>query len=247
MTTDTAPSVQLDEFGALAVEKVKALAKDYNGKVEVVQAAEGDSQLLLENLRENSTDPEVQAITAKIEKLDNVRFELDQQRDAILKVEVERIKAEAGSGVEAIKAQLDDIRAAFNAARTYLKSTYGEEAVADLPTLVRKSGGKGGASGGTGKRRIRHRAWVVDGKTYDNTGQAAAALKISTDALQAAFFGAAGSDKPEDWNEVVEFPVTVNGSEHTVVSRSVAPAEKPSVVAEVENDEENDEEVSTEA
>jgi len=198
-----------DEFAQGAVINFNNLVGDFNAVLGKIEAIGGDPQALLENLRETSENNDVVTIRARIEELEGHLFKLEEARDTILKAEVEAIRAESASEIDALNKQKDEMAPKLAAARNYVKKLYGAEAV-DLLTEQRKQK-TAGASGQTGVRRIRNRSWTVvrkDPQTgdpkptlHDNASGAAKDLETDTGKLQEAFFKAAGGEKPEQWSE----------------------------------------------
>ena len=222
--TASAPAVILDDFGQQAYDKVKSLIEKRNEKAGTIAAASGDAQALLESLRVTSNDPNVVTINAKLEELNGQVLALEAKRDEILKPQVEKIKTDAASHVEPLTAEVDEMDKQIKAATNYLKSMYGAEATASLPTLASRKGREtGGSNGG---RRVKGYDVYVDGtiatlrdaKGVDRSNLAAAAkvIGVDTKAIQEGFFTAQGTTDSKSYKDEVEFVVTHDGKDFTV-------------------------------
>ncbi len=247
VTTDQAPAFQaepdkrkvfesLDAFGQGAVLKFNEIANEHNATLARIEAIGGDPQALLESLRETSTDPDVVRLNDNISLLLSKVNELEENRDGILKVEVDRIRSESADELEKSEKALEENAPALSAALNYVKKVYKPAYDAGLLTDVKRRKQIGGGSQ-TGVRRIRNRSWDVtnpDGTTtpFDHASTAAAHLETETRVLQDAFFKAAGGEDSKKWANEVVFDITVGEGENAKTSKvtsrnteAAAPAE----------------------
>lgn len=230
----------LDEFGQSLKERLVASIEERNTVVARLKAAEGDESTLLETLRETSDNPDVVKINAAIEDLDNKREALFQRRDEILRPIVEQTLSGTSETVEADTAKADAADKAIRSGMNYLKETYGEDAVSDLPDLIsRKNRSKSG--GGEGGKRIRgFDIWVngklatsrdAQGVERSNFSAAAKAVGVDTRILQDAFWEAQGTQDSKQFKDRVEFNVTVGEGDaaktHTVVAKRLTEEQTP--------------------
>lgn len=242
-TTNEEPQVDanagVDEFGLALKERLLGTINERNEIVARLKGAEGDEATLLDNLRENSTNPEVQKYTKAIEELDNKREALWNKRDELLKPEIEA--AQSGTNVEEETAKVDALDKQVRSALTYLKETYGENSVTDLPALLgRKNRSKGSGSGEGGKRIRGFDIWVdgklatsrdANGVERSNFSAAAKAVGVDTKTLQEAFWKEQGTQDAKEYKDRVEFTITVGeGDEaktHTVVAKRLDEEQTP--------------------
>ena len=219
----SAPAVTLDDFGQQAYDRVKVLIGSRNEKAGTIAAASGDSQGLLESLRDTSDDPQVVEFRKQIEDLDAKLFALETARDAVLAPIVEKVKADSAHLVEPLTAEVDEMDKQIKAATNYLKSMYGPEAVATLPALANRKNREAGA--GNGGRRVKGYDVYVDGtiatlrdaKGVDRSNLAAAAkvVGVETADIQAGFFTAQGTQDSKSYKDSVEFVVTGKDADGT--------------------------------
>lgn len=225
---------QLNELEKALIKQIREWAGEYNSNAGTIQAANGGAQLLLENLRENSTDPKVVELRQYKEKAEMAAFQAGEKIDQLLRVEVEQLRAEAAEGASGLEEKNATLRDAYKSAvpmvRKLLTQHFGDDngkkAYQDLVPQLAKD--KNGTSSGSGGRRIRHRSWTVSDssgngttQTVTNASDAAKAVDLATADFQAAFFKAAGGSTSDVWPAEVTFTV----GEWTVVSMSTAPAQ----------------------
>ncbi len=213
----------LDAFGQGAVIKFNQLAAQHNATLAKIEAIGGDPQDLLESLRESSTDPNVVKLNEALSELYGKVNELEEARDGILKVEVERVRADSAEELAKLDKELDDNAPALAAAKNYVQKVYKEAYKAELLTDVKRRKTAGGSSQ-TGVRRIRNRSWTVtnpDGTStpFEHASTAAAHLETETRALQDAFFQAAGGEDSKKWSDEVTFNFTTGEGENAKTSR----------------------------
>ena len=213
----------LDAFGQGAVLKFNELAQAHNATLARIEAIGGDPQSLLESLRETSTDANVVKLNENISLLLSKVNELEEQRDGILKVEVDRIRSESSEELAKNEKELEENAPALSAALNYVKKVYKAAFEAGLLTDVKRKKTIGGGSQ-TGVRRIRNRSWDVtnpDGtkSPFDHASTAAAHLETETRVLQDAFFQAAGGEDSKKWANVVTFNITVGEGEDAKTSQ----------------------------
>jgi seryl-tRNA synthetase len=221
--TSVNPNEVLDEVGLVVYNKLVELSEKHNSNVQTIKAAKGDSQALLETLRESYTDnEEVNQLREAIEKLQMNLFRAEEKRDQLLKPVVAQMKEQASEGTEELEETNKELKTQIRAAQKFIKTivTDDETLKALMPKL--KSDTSGG--GGTGTRRIQHRNWIVGDEEFCSASAAAAKLNVATADFQSAFFEAAGSDQKEKWPEEVTFKV----GDSVVISQANPPAESES-------------------
>ena len=213
-SASAAPTVQLDEFAQQAVTNTTALINQRNEKVGLIKAAEGDPQALLEALRKSSENAEVVKINAQIDKLTDSLYALETRRDELLKPEVEAVRKDASSKVEAVTAEVDTLDTQIRAAKNFLKQIYGEAALSGLPEMT---GRKNRESDGSGSRIRGFDVYVDDtlatqrdgkGVERSNFSAAAKAAGVDTVTLQEGFWAAQGTKDSKQFKDRVEFTVT---------------------------------------
>lgn len=198
-TTETAKPDFTSPFHQMAYEQIEALITKRNDLVGRVNAVTGDRLTLTEQIRENSTDPEI--VEAR-ERMSEAVMALE----ALVKPIVDKIIADASGSQEEIEAAIKEVDAELKPGLTYLKKMVGEEIVKFLPTQERVKGVRIGSSGA---KRIRGYdiEITVDGATkkFNNFSTAAAYLNLDTSDLQNAFFSKAGVTESKDAPDVVTF------------------------------------------
>lgn len=219
-------SVVLDEFGQQALDRLNGIVATRNEKAGIIAAASGDSQQLLEALRDSSDNAQVVKISKEIEALDEKREALFAKRDEILKPVVAETQAKASEGAEGLTAEVDELDSQIRAAKNFLKSMYGDSVIEKVTALVGRKNRSSGGSNGTG-RRIRGFDVYVDGtlatlknakgEDTSNLSAGAKAAGVDTATIQSAFFEAQGTKDVESFKPTVEFQVTdKEGNAHTV-------------------------------
>lgn len=197
----------LDAFDRMAVEKMDAIASEVNPLI-TAAAKKRDKQTILDDLRESSKRKEVVTLRAQISELAEKLYALETQRDEFLTPEVEKVFASQSETVDTTR-----IEKLTDAYRKLLGVLSNESAREIVTPLVRKRG-VSSAAGTTGIKRPRVSEVFVDGKVAlqgsgddkRSTLSAATALinslhkddegftPVATDALQRAFFTAAGTE-----------------------------------------------------
>lgn len=229
----SAPAVEIDEFGQIALDRLRGNIEALNSKVSVLKAAQGDEQATLEALRDNPPTPDAEALSKTISDLLSKVYDLEEKRDAILRPLVAEQMEKAKAGSDGVQAEVEELRKKVRVGSSYIKDLYGEAALAGLPTVSGlRAPSAGGAGGGTGQRRVRgYDVWVdgtlatsrnAQGKEVSNLAAAAKQIDVSTEDLRNAFFSAAGSDDSKKWPATVEFVVTKDGKNFSLVAKRVA-------------------------
>lgn len=217
-------TMQLDDFGKVALTRYNDLLTAYNSQVALAKSVDS-KESFAETFMENA--PELAEINAKIEKINSALESLLSERLIMATPLIDPAYEEAvkGAGVdpEALKQRLAEIRATSK----YLITMYGDAVLADSPkveTLRNSSSGSG-----TGGRRIRGVEVYIDGnlaaiKNKDGVlkstfSAAAKELEVDTTDLQRAFFAEAGMEdvKSEEFPTIVEFDFNdKSGTSHNV-------------------------------
>lgn len=231
---------ELPEFTRNVVGQLEEWANEHNNNVVTLKAAEGDSQLLKEKLRETSSNPEVVELRAKKAKILSLLSDTEDEIDELIAPEIEEFRQNAEKASAGLEEKNTQLKKDFNAAKGYLSTLIGhdKEKLALVVPKLEGSRGSTGKSGSTGVRRIRHRTWSVvqsDGtKQYEHASAAAKAVGLDTGVFQDAFFKAAGGDDVAKWPAEVTFEVTVG--ENTYPVTSTANAEDSTTPAEADNE-----------
>ena len=124
-----APAVQLDDFGQMAVERYTASVNEYNGLVAVIKAASGSYDDVLESVKSDSSNPQIEKINLGIVKHEEAIQKLTAELDALARpIADERVKGGA-KDVEAEIAKADALHKTVKSGRTYLIDSYGEGAL----------------------------------------------------------------------------------------------------------------------
>jgi hypothetical protein len=207
-------TIQLDDFGTIALERYNALVSEYNALVKAAKGVESKEEFEKQFMTEA---PELAEFNAKIEKLESALETLMAQRLAaatpLIEPAYQAAVANSGVDIPALDAKLKDVKAT----KKYLEQVYGPEAT-EGTEKVESRGKVGGAStGSSGGRRIRGVEVYVDGKlasmenkegkVVSNFSIAAKVVGVETVALQRAFFDAAGSEdvRSDEFPAIVDF------------------------------------------
>lgn len=195
-----------DEMQQMTFNMLSNLINERNSLVGQANAANGDRQTLTEQIRENSTDPE---IVAAREAYSEALLALD----ALVKPKVEAMIADSAGSVTEIEEKIKELDGKLKPGVTYFKKLYADSDVINhLPTQERLKGASVGRTG-AGGRRIRgfNVVVTVDGEAseFENFSSAAAYLDVDTTELQKAFFEKAGTDVlkevPDEVNLVINY------------------------------------------
>ena len=135
-----------DEFTRLAFEQLEGKIKERNSLVGTFNASKGDKLSLVEQLSEDSTDPQ---IVAAREARDQAIMALH----ALVQAEADQIIANASEGVEGLEAKIKELDTQITPGLTYLKKMGHATLVEHLPKRDRVKGSVGG--GGRGGDRGR--------------------------------------------------------------------------------------------
>lgn len=228
-------AVVLDDFGKVAKERLGTLIAARNEKASKIAAIQGDEEALVANVVETADDPNVVESRDRLEKLKAAVETETVKLQNLVKPLIEAFKADLGTKIEPLTAEVDEQDKQIRAAQHFLKLTYGEAALEGLPALVGRKG-RTHAGGAGGTRRVRGFDVYVDGalatmrdaKGNDRSNLAAAAKVVGceTSVIQEAFFAAQGTKESESFKDRVEFTVTVNDENHIVVAnRATAPSD----------------------
>lgn len=204
-------SMNLDDFGKLALERYNVLVDQYNtmvGKTKKVESKDKFIEVFMqEDERFANFNNEIERLESEVESLKSRRL---VAATPLVEPAYQEALANVGVDPEAVK----DLRKSLTAAARFLIVTYGETVLdgTTKPEAVRT----GGSATGTGGRRIRGFDWYVDGEkaTIKNkdgipksTATAAAkVLDVPVPELQEAWLKEAGS---EDWKNEA-FPTLID-------------------------------------
>lgn len=213
LTRDQALASITNDLPRLAFLDAEKLTNEYNQYMSRIEAAAGDPQALLENLRETSENPKVVSLRDKIEAGKLAVFKLEEQRDAILKDEVAAIRADAEKSVEADKVKADEAAKKIAAYMPLLRNMVSAEVLAFLPTKVGKKRGGGGGGGNAGTPRVRGYNVLIGEQKFTNVSAAAKHLEVDSSVLTEAFYAKVGDERPAN----ITVPVTVKGESVNLV------------------------------
>lgn len=193
-----------DDMQEMTFNMLSAMINERNALVGQANAANGDRQTLTEQIRENSTDPE---IVAAREAYSEALLHLD----SLVKPKVEAIIADSAGSVTETEEKIKELDGKLKPGITYFKKLYVDSDIINhLPTQERLKGASVGRTG-AGGRRIRgfNVIVTVDGESteFNNFSGAAAFLDVETAELQKAFFAEAGTEVLKDVPDVVNLVV----------------------------------------
>lgn len=207
---------QIDEIGALIVQKHADEVENYNNLVQKSKAVDS-----FDDFREHfvSTNPQFKDFNDQIEKLESQLESLKIRRLAQAEplVDAAYKAALADTGVDLTA--LDEMLKKINSTKRYLTQVYGEEALENIPPVEKRKSSSAGSNSGEGGRRIRGFNVYVDGVlagaknkdgVFKSTFSAASKMVgVETGDLQSAFFEAADSTDPsnENFPNLVEFNI----------------------------------------
>lgn len=220
-----------DEMAKMSFEMLSGLIKERNSEVSKINAAKGDQQTLMEDLRESSQRPD--AVKAR-EARDKAQEALDEAilaLDKAVRPEVQEVLESAGDTKEA-EAKIKEYDEKVKPGTNYFKKMYGEDLAKHLPPLSRLRGFSTKGAGSSGRRVRGFSVEVtVDDETrnFENLASAAKYLELDTTQVQEAFFEAAGGkDKPlKEIADRVDFTVEYtevdeDGTESTTTANLIA-------------------------
>jgi hypothetical protein len=201
--TATQPEFK-DEMQAMSFRTLSGLIEERNSLVGTISAASGDRLDLVEQLTEESNEPDIVAAR-------EARDEAIAALDALIRPKVEDIIANASEKIDEATAKVKELDSTIKPGVSYYKKMYGEDSADAFPDLKRSRSVRIGSSG-TGGRRIRGFNFVVtangDVTEFDNASAAAKHLGVEVPTFQDAFFTAAGVEKSNDADDRVVFNVT---------------------------------------
>jgi hypothetical protein len=234
-----------DEMSKMSYDMLSNLIKERNAEVAKINAAKGDQQTLMEQLRETSTNPEAVAAREELAKAKEAYDEAVLKLDAVVRPEVQEAMASAGD-TKGAEEKIKGFDEKIKPGSAYFKKMYGENLAKHLPALVRLKGFSTKGAGSSGRRVRGYSVDVtvdgVDGvQHFDNLASAAKYLVVDTSQVQEAFFKASGigetgalKDAPDTVNFTVEYTETYDDDSteqktaHLVATRDAkdeAPAE----------------------
>jgi len=235
----TGPPANLGEFEKMAWLRLAETIVKHNAEVSKLKAVSGDSSALMETLRNSdSDDPAIKSLQEADEAAYRAWEEARAKLDAALAPQVEAMRADVASQVEAITAAADEHYKTIKAGQNYLKGLANEDALKGLPEIVRVKSGSSGSGGGSGQRRIRGFDFYVNGnlatvrnaqgKESSNLAAAAKAIGVDTEALRGAFYQAMETQDAEKFKDTVKFGVKHNDTVYEVFCRKqVADTDEP--------------------
>jgi len=191
-----------DQLQELHFKSLDQLIVERNDLVGRVNAANGDVQSLTEQIRDNSTDPD---IAYAREQLSKWVLELDR----LVKPKVEEALANRGEDTSKLEEDIKKMDIRLKPGIKYYKEMYGDDA-AEFFTKQSRLQGMHLRSAGSG-RRIRgfNITATVDGvdKTFENFSSAAKYIGVDTPDLQQAFFNKAQTEDADKLPDEVNFTV----------------------------------------
>lgn len=197
------PQVFTDPMHEMQFNALNQMIATRNDLVGRFNAATGDRVTLTEQIRENSTDPE---IVAAREAYSEAYLALD----ALVKPVVDKIIADSQGATEEIETSIKDLDSKLKPGLQYFKKMYGEQAAKYFTEQHRVKGAQI-RSGGSGKRIRGFNVIVtIDGeaKEFENAAGAAKHIgDIDTADLQAEFFKKAGVEASKDAPDTVDLVV----------------------------------------
>ncbi len=206
--TEKAPLKFANEMHEMQFKSLSEMIVKRNSLVGKSNAANGDRQTLTEQIRENSTDPEIVEVREALS-------ELVLKLDALVKPQVDEVIANASGSVEGIDEEIKEIDGVLKPGLTYFKKLYTDGSADHFPAQERIKGTSVRSSGGTGGRRIRgfNVVCTIDGESeeFENFASAAKYLAVDTQDLQKEFFAKAGTDVLKDVPDEVK--LTINFTE----------------------------------
>lgn len=210
MTDTKEAPVFSDEMQELSFKTLEGLIKERNSLVGTINAANGDRLDLVEQLTEESTDPDIVAAR-------EARDEAINALNDLVRPKVEEIIADAGASVEEATEKVKELDGKLKPGISYYKKMYGDEAAEFFTPTVRSRSMRIGSSG-TGGRRVRgfNLTVTADGvvEEFENFATASKYLGVETPVLQEAFFKAAGDPKQvKDAPDQVQFNVTFTATD----------------------------------
>lgn len=257
-TTENKPDLVFkDEMHQMQFKMLSDFITKRNSLVGQANAAAGNKEDLIAQVRENDSDPAiVQARETWAKAYEDLM--------ALVSPKVEAIIANSQGSVEKIEAEIKEIDSALKPGLTYFKKIYGEESASHFPSQDRLKGTQV-RSGGGGRRIRGYNVQVtVDGETkeFQNFSTAAQYLDVDTLDLQNAFFAKAGTTVLKDIADVISLVVNFdevdedgNKTEKEALVKAYrteptgnSASDKPSEPADVDSSEdETDESAATDA
>lgn len=240
-----------NDLHRLQFESLKEMILSRNDLVGRANAANGDRLTLEEQVRNNSTKPEIVELRDKISEL---IMELDKHVKPIVD---EAINSASGD-VNEIEEKIKETDKTLKAGLAYYKNVYGEEAASFFPKQERLKGTQ--LRSGSGGRRIRgfDLTVTIDGedRTFENFSTAAKHIGVDTAELQRAFFEKAGTEDASKLPESVKFVINyteVDDDKNETPKEAFVHAFKneantgtPADVSEGDEDEGSDDEMTSE-
>jgi hypothetical protein len=192
-----------DDLQRMQFTMLDGFIKQRNGLVAKANAAHGDRQTLMEQIRENDTDPDIvearEQMSAWSEKLNK-----------LVEPKVEDFIADSAGCVAETEEEIKNIDSKLKPGLNFYKKSYDDDTAEHFTSQARLQGATV-RSGGSGARRIRGFSVeiTVDGeaRNFDNFTQAAKHLDVDTSDLQSEFFKAAGNDDLKKIGNEVKFVI----------------------------------------
>lgn len=228
-----------DAVSKAIVADLNEKATEHNTLRAKVDAATGDNSDLIQDLRTNSTNPEVRTAMDKYDaailKAEKILSDADALIKADLAASADMSEEDIAKAEIQVKALLDDVKAGVN----YLARKYGDEVKTALIPLKGAKASKSGSGGGSAKPRLKavYVDNVLQSATVDvtqtvkgvvsKTGEqrvvstftlASKSIPGSTvESLTKAYLDAAKVSTWQDAAAIVEFSVTdKDGKNHMV-------------------------------
>jgi len=191
-----------NDLHRLQFESLEQMIQSRNDLVGRANAANGDRVTLEEQVRNNSTKPEIVALREQISEL---ILELDKHVKPI----VDEAITSASGDVNEIEEKIKETDKTLKAGLAYYKNVYGDEAASFFSKQERLKGTQ--LRSGSGGRRIRgfDLTVTIDGedRTFENFSTAAKHIGVDTTELQRAFFEKAGTEDAAKLPDSVKFVI----------------------------------------
>lgn len=203
-----------DEMAKMSFGMLSKQIEQRNSLVGQINAAKGDSDLLRQQIMDESTDEDIVSLR---ERRDAAKAAYDEAEMALYDAAMPKVKdfmADAESKVKETEEKVKELDGIIKPGTTYLRKSYGDDLAKALPSLARLKGFSTKGAGATGRRVRGYEAAVeIDGEVtgFENLAGAAKFLDLETSALQEMFFKAAGVDELKKAPNTVQF--TVNYTE----------------------------------
>lgn len=183
-------------------EELNKMILSRNDLVGRANAASGDRLTLTEQIRENSTDPD---IAEAREQMSQWSLKLDE----LVKPIVDKMVEDSKGSIDDLESKIKEADGTLKPGLTFYRKMYGDDAAGFFADLARLKGIQV-RSGGGGRRIRGYTIFVTLGDSdktvgYENFSSAAKAIGVDTLDVQQAFMAKAGTEDAAKFPPVVEF------------------------------------------